>query len=271
VIALSAADGSEKWRVRVSSEVLSTPVTGEGLVFVQTSDGRLLALDAQDGSRRWTFDTQVPVLTLRGTGAPVYWSGLGSGLVIAGFANGKVSAFRASTGEPVWDQRVMLPQGRSELDRIVDIDGAPVVTPTAVYAATFQGRISALRPSDGTQLWERDTSTYVDLAVGYGNVYVVDDKSIITAIDQRTSTVAWEQKALFKRGLTAVAAVGNYLVVGDDDGFVHVLAQSDGRLVGRRKLDGDGIRSRCVVAEDIVYCMGNGGNFDALQIKPVKS
>ena len=76
---------------------------------------------------------------------------------------------------------------------------------------------------------------------------------------------------MFKRGLTAVAAVGNYLVVGDDDGFVHVLAQSDGRLVGRRKLDGDGIRSRCVVAEDIVYCMGNGGNFDALQIKPVKS
>jgi outer membrane protein assembly factor BamB len=271
VIALSAADGSEKWRVRVSSEVLSTPVTGEGLVFVQTSDGRLLALDAQDGSRRWTFDTQVPVLTLRGTGAPVYWSGLGSGLVIAGFANGKVSAFRASTGEPVWDQRVMLPQGRSELDRIVDIDGAPVVTPTAVYAATFQGRISALRPSDGTQLWERDTSTYVDLAVGYGNVYVVDDKSIITAIDQRTSTVAWEQKALFKRGLTAVAVVGNYLIVGDDDGFVHVLAQSDGRLVGRRKLDGDGIRSRCVVAEDIAYCMGNGGSFAALQIKPVKS
>ncbi len=88
----------------------------------------------------------------------------------------------------------MLPQGRSELDRIVDIDGAPVITPTAIYAASFQGRISAMRPSDGTELWERDTSTYVDLAVGYGNVYVVDDKSVITAIDQRTSSVAWEQK-----------------------------------------------------------------------------
>ena len=164
VIALSAADGSEKWRVRVSSEVLSTPVTGDGLVFVQTSDGRLVALDANDGARRWTFDTQVPVLTLRGTGSPVY----SSGVVVAGFANGKVTAFRATTGEPLWDQRVMLPQGRSELDRIVDVDGTPVITANAVYAASFQGRLSAIRPTDGTVLWERDASSYVDLAQGYG-------------------------------------------------------------------------------------------------------
>jgi outer membrane protein assembly factor BamB len=266
VIALSAADGSEKWRVGVSSEVLSAPAAGDGLVFVQTSDGRLVALEAKDGSRRWTFDTQVPVLTLRGTGSPTF----SSGVVVAGFANGKIGAFRAASGEPIWEQRVMLPQGRSELERIVDVDGAPLVTANAVYAASFQGHVSAIRPSDGTVLWERDASTYVDVAQGYGNVYVVDDKSVITAIDQRTSSVAWEQRALFKRGLTAVAAVGNYLVVGDSDGFVHVLAQSDGRLVGRRKIDGDGIRSRPIAADDIVYCMGDGGNLVALQIKPVK-
>ena len=266
LIALSAADGSEKWRVRVSSEVLSAAATGDGLVFLQTSDGRLVALDAKDGTRRWTFDTQVPVLTLRGTGSPVF----SSGVVVAGFANGKVGAFRSVSGEPMWDQRVMLPQGRSELDRIVDVDGGPLVTTNAVYAASFQGRITAMRPSDGTVLWQRDTSTYVDLAEGYGNVYVVDDKSVITAIDERTSSVAWEQRGLFKRGLTGAATVGNYLVVGDSDGFLHVLAQSDGRLVGRRKIDGSGIRSRPIVADDIVYCMGNGGKFAALQIKPVK-
>jgi outer membrane protein assembly factor BamB len=266
VVALSAADGSEKWRVRVSSEVLSTPATGDGLVFVQTSDGRLVALEANDGARRWTFDTPVPVLTLRGTGSPVF----SSGVVVAGFANGKVTAFRASTGEPLWDQRVMLPQGRSELDRIVDVDGTPVITPSAVYAASFQGRLSAIRPSDGTVLWEHDASSYVDLAQGTGNVYVVDDKSVITAIDQRTSSVAWEQRALFKRGLSGAAAVGSYLVVGDDEGFIHVLAQSDGHLVGRRKVDGDGIRSQPVVADDIVYCIGNGGNLIAFRVEPVK-
>jgi outer membrane protein assembly factor BamB len=266
VIALSAADGSEKWRVAVSSEVLSAAATGDGLVFVQTSDGRLVALEAKDGSRRWTFDTPVPVLTLRGTGAPA----TSPGLVVAGFANGKVTAFRTETGEPIWDQRVMLPQGRSELERIVDVDGSPLITQNAVYAASFQGRLTALRPTDGTALWERDASTYVDLAEGYGNVYVVDDKGVIAAIDQRTSSVAWEQHALFRRDLTAAATVGNYLVVGDAEGFLHVLAQSDGRLVGRRKIDGDGIRSRPIVADDIVYCMGNGGSFAALRITPVK-
>ena len=226
VIALSAADGSEKWRVRVSSEVLSTPATGDGLVFVQTSDGRLVALEAKDGARRWTFDTPVPVLTLRGTGSPVY----SSGVSWPASQTAKSRAFRASTGEPLWDQRVMLPQGRSELDRIVDVDGTPVITANAVYAASFQGRLSAIRPSDGTVLWEHDASSYVDLAQGSGNVYVVDDKSVITAIDQRTSSVAWEQRALFKRGLSGAAAVGSYLVVGDEDGFIHVLSQIDGHL-----------------------------------------
>ncbi len=219
VIALSAVDGSQRWRVGVSSEVLSAPVTGDGLVYLQTSDGRLVALDAKDGARRWTFDTQVPALTLRGTGSPAF----DSGMVVAGFANGKVGAFRAASGEPLWEQRVMLPQGRSELDRIVDVDGSPLITANAVYAASFQGRLSAIRPADGTVLWERDTSSFVDLAQGYGNIYVVDADSVITAIDQRTSSVSWEQRALFRRGLSAAAVVGGYLVVGDSEGYLHVL------------------------------------------------
>jgi outer membrane protein assembly factor BamB len=266
VIALSAADGSLRWRAPMSSEVLAPPSTGDGLVFVQTSDGRLVALEAEDGARRWTFDTQVPILSLRGTGSPQF----ASGVVVAGFANGKVTAFRANSGEPLWDARVMLPQGRSELDRIADVDGDPVITPSAVYAASFQGRVTAIRPSDGTALWERDASTYVDLGEGGGRVYVVDDKSVITAYDERTSTVAWEQRALFKRGLTGAAAIGDYVVVGDADGFVHVLAQSDGHLVGRRKIDGDGIRSRPVVGDDFIYVMGNSGDLAALKIKPIK-
>ena len=266
VVALSAADGSPRWRAAMSSEVLAPATTGEGLVFVQTSDGRMVALDAKDGSRRWTFDTQVPVLSLRGTGSPQY----ADGIVVAGFANGKVTAFRAATGEPIWDARVMLPQGRSELDRIADVDGDPVITPNAVYAASFQGRVSAIRPSDGTELWERDTSTYVDVGEGGGQIYIVDDKSVITAYDERTSSVAWEQRALFKRGLTGAAAIGDYVIVADSEGFVHVLAQSDGHLVARRKIDGSGIRSRPVVGDDVVYVMGNSGDFEALKIKPIK-
>jgi outer membrane protein assembly factor BamB len=261
-IALSAVDGTERWRVQLTSEVLAAPVTGGGAVYLQTSDGRLSALDAVDGHRLWTFDTQVPPLTLRGTGAPTYEGGL----VFAGFANGKVGAFRGATGEPVWEQRVMLPQGRSDLERIVDVDGDLLVTGGAVFAASYQGHLVALRPADGTVLWERDTSTYLDLAEGYGNVYVVDDKSVITAVDQRSSDVAWQQRALFKRDLTAAASTGNYLIVGDGDGYLHILAQSDGRLLGRKKIDGKGIRSRPIVADDIVYVLGNSGKLVALKI-----
>ena len=139
---------------------------------------------ARREGRRATLDVRYS-----GAGADVARNriaGVSSGVVLAGFANGKVGAFRAASGEPLWEQRVMLPQGRSELDRIVDVDGSPVITANAVYAASFQGRLSAIRPSDGTVLWERDASSYVDLAQGYGNVYVVDDNSVITAIDQRT-------------------------------------------------------------------------------------
>ena len=141
-----------------------------------------------------------------------------------------------------------------------------LVTGGAVFAASYQGHLVALRPADGTVLWERDTSTYLDLAEGYGNVYVVDDKSVITAVDQRSSDVAWQQRALFKRDLTAAATTGNYLIVGDGDGYLHILAQSDGRLLGRKKIDGKGIRSRPIVADDIVYVLGNSGKLVALKI-----
>lgn len=267
LIALSVANGSEHWRTKVSSEALAVPSTGEGLVFTQTTDGRLVALNARNGTQAWTFDTQVPVLTLRGTGAPVYVSGV----VLAGFSNGKIGAFRAATGEPVWEQRIMLPQGRSELDRIVDIDGSPLVTQTAIYSASYQGRVKALRPNDGTVIWERETSTSVDLAAGRGHIYVVDDKDIVTALDQRLGSVAWEQRGLFRRKLSPPVAVADYVVVGDDEGYVHVLAQSDGRFLARRKIDGKGIRSGMVYADDMLYVLGNNGKLAALSFEPIAS
>ncbi len=264
IIALSIADGTERWRVRVSSEVVAPPTGGEGYVFAQTSDGRVVALDATSGGKVWTFDTQVPILTLRGTSAPVYRSGA----VFVGFANGKIGAFRAATGEPLWEQRVMLPQGRSELDRIVDVDGSPLVTPSAIFAASFQGRVKALRPADGSVFWERETSTSVDLAGGLGQVYVVDDKDVIHALEQRTGTVVWEQRGLYRRRLSPPVTIADYLVVGDDEGYLHVLAQSDGRFVARRKLDGKGIRSGMATVDDLLYVLGNGGKLAALRLEP---
>ncbi len=263
VVALAATDGTEVWRAQVGSEVLAAPVGGRDLVFVQTIDGRLLALEREDGRIRWSFDNQVPVLTLRGTATPVYQDGV----VYAGFANGMVAAVRADNGQPIWQHRVMLPEGRSELERMVDVDGTPVLSGGILYVVAYQGRLKALRASDGSLLWERELSSYRDLAEGYGQIYVVDEDDVIVAVDQRTAEEAWRQEGLFRRSLSGPIAFGNYLVVADGDGYLHVLAQSDGRFLGRRKVDGDGVRSRPVVADRLVYVLGNSGSLQALNIE----
>lgn len=263
VIALSATDGAEVWRTEVGSEVLAPPVGGAELVFVRTIDGRLLALERDDGSVRWSFDNQVPVLTLRGTGTPVFEDGV----VYAGFANGMVAAVRAENGEPIWQHRVMLPEGRSELDRMVDVDGTPVLAGGVLYVAAYQGQLKALRTSDGSLLWEKDIPSHVDLAEGYGNIYVVDDDDVVHAIDRRTAEEVWSQRGLFRRNLSGPIAFSNYLVTGDEDGYLHVMAQSDGRFLGRTKVDGDGIRSRPVVASELFYVLGNSGTLRAYNVE----
>ena len=263
LVALDAANGEERWRAAVGSEVLSEPTYAEGRVFLQTIDGRLLALDSDDGSELWRFDDPVPILTLRGTAPPIY----DQGLVYAGFASGKVSALRAENGEPVWEHRVMLPEGRSELDRMVDIDGRPVLLGPLLIAASYQGRIKALRRTDGRPLWERETSTYLDLAEGLGQVYIVNDDDEVEALDLETAEVNWLQRGLYRRKLSSPLAADSYLLVGDDEGYLHVLAQSDGRFLARRKVDGKGLASRPVQADELIYVLGNGGRLVALSIE----
>lgn len=262
LIALSAADGVEAWRTDVGSEVLAPPTSGDDLIFVQTINGRLLALEEETGAIHWSFDNQVPVLTLRGTGTPVF----SDGVVYAGFASGKVIALRADTGEPVWEHRVMLPEGRSELDRMVDVDGTPLLLGPVLYAVAYQGKLKALRRADGQMLWEMDVSSFLDLAEGYGQVYVVSDDDVVTAIDQQSAEVVWQQDAMARRKLTSPIAFSNYLAVGDSEGYLHILAQSDGRFLARRKLDGDGLRSAMTTSDGALLVLGNSGSLHALEI-----
>ncbi|MEZ5597392.1 MAG: outer membrane protein assembly factor BamB [Pseudomonadales bacterium] len=263
LVALSAADGHEVWRADLRSEVLSSAVGEEGLVFLQTEDGRLVALNEETGEQVWVNNNQVPVLTLRGTASPSY----AGGMVFTGAASGKVTAIRARNGEPVWEQRVMLPEGRSELERIVDVDGTPLAAGGNVYVAAFQGRVKALRQRDGSQLWEREASSNIDLAEGYNQIYLVDEEDTIFAYDQGTGEVVWKQEALHRRKLSPPVVVSSYLVVGDDEGYLHVLAQSDGRLIGRRKLGGKGIRSGMVDADGLLYVYTNSGKLSAIAIE----
>jgi len=263
VVALNVSDGVEVWRTDLGSEIVAPPSADNDMVVAQTIDGRLVALDRQNGEMLWSADNQLPILTLRGTSRPV----IADDTIYAGFANGKLSAMRASNGEPIWEHRVMLPEGRSELERMVDVDTTPLVSGAAIYVGAYQGRVKSLSRRDGRPRWELEISTYLDLAEGYGQIYAVDDEDVITAIDSQTGEVVWTQEDFKRRKLNSPVAFSNYIAVGDDEGYLHIIAQRDGRHLGRRKLDGDGIRSGMVLADTTLYVLGNSGSLHALQIE----
>lgn len=263
VVALDIGSGEIRWRASLGTEILATPAADDGLVFTQTIDGRLVAMEVEQGEVQWAYDNQVPVLTLRGTSSPV----IENGIVYAGFANGKIIAFRGTNGEPIWEHRVVLPEGRSELQRMVDVDSRAIVAQNQVFVAAYHGLVKSLSKRDGSPRWEQEISTYLDMAYGYGQVYVIDEEDIISAIDENTGEVMWTQEAFRLRQLSAPIAFSNYVVFGDNEGYVHVLAQRDGRLMGRRKVDGQGVRSSMIVAESTVFVLGNSGSLQALDIE----
>ncbi len=263
VIALDAANGEEKWRARVTSEVLAPPATNGDVVVVQTQDDRLIALDAATGKQRWIYENTPAVLTLRGTGAPI----VTSRLAFAGLSSGKVIALDTQRGLPVWEQRVAVPQGRSELDRVVDIDGGLVLADNTLYVVSYQGRVAGLDLESGRILWQREASSNVGLAQGLGNVYVSLANGSIESVDERSASALWSNEALARRQLSAPEVFSSYVAFGDFEGYLHLVSQVDGRFVGRTRIDSDGLRARPLVVGDWLYAFGNSGDLVALTIR----
>ncbi|KIL04586.1 dehydrogenase [Stutzerimonas stutzeri] len=263
VIALDVSTGEERWRSKVSSEVLSAPAINGDIVLVQTQDDRLIALEMDNGAQRWSYESAPAVLTLRGTGAPL----LTNQLAIAGLSTGKVIALDTRRGLPVWEQRVAIPQGRSELERVVDIDGGLLLSGGTLYVGTYQGRAAALDVESGRVLWQRDASTYSGVALGYGSVYLSLADGTVESVDERSTTALWRNESLARRQLSAPAVFSSYVVVGDKEGYIHLLSQVDGRFVARERIDSNGVRARPVVDGDWLYVYGNGGKLVAMTIR----
>lgn len=263
VVALDSSSGEERWRARVTSEVLSAPATNGDVVVVQTQDDRLIGLDASTGEQRWIFENSPAVLTLRGTSSPV----VTNRLAIAGLSTGKVIALDIQRGIPVWEQRVAVPQGRSELERVVDIDGSLLLSGGTLYVVTYQGKVAAIDIDSGRQLWQREASSYVGLAQGFGNVYVSQAGGSVESIDERSTSALWNNDALARRQLSAPEVFSSYVAVGDLEGYLHLLSQVDGHFVGRKKIDGDGLRARPLVVGDWIYAYGNSGKLVGLTIR----
>jgi len=231
VLAISKQDGALKWRSQVSSEVLAAPTLVGNVVVVRSIDGKLAGLDLENGQRLWVYESSVPALTLHGIGQAVGYRNQ----VMAGFSDGKVVALSVQDGRVLWQAAIAVPQGRSELERLVDVDATPVIKNGVLYSAAFQGRLVALDVNTGNLLWSREMSVYESLAVDDVAVYVTDDKSSVWAFDLRSGTPLWKQLGLFARDVSAPVLHQGYLAVGDFDGYIHWLRLDDGEFISRSR------------------------------------
>lgn len=263
VVALDAATGAEKWQVKVPNEVISAPAIAQGLVFVRTNDGRVSALSADTGERRWFWTHELPSLTVRGN-APVV---VGPGVLFAGSDDGTLTALSANDGRPLWTQTVGTPEGRSELDRMADVDGAPVLEGTTVFATSFKKETIAIEGPSGRPLWKRENGGVGGLAVTSSAVLVSDPAGTVWALDKYSGGSLWSNTTLARRSLTAPTMHGDYAVVGDYDGYLHWLKTDNGDIVGRARVGGKAIRGKPVVVDGILLVQDVEGGLTAFGFK----
>ena len=264
VLKLDANSGEVQWSTRLSGEVMSVPGSDGRMVLAHTLDGKLQGLDFATGEVAWTYDSNVPVLTLRGSCSPL----LNGNVAYVGFATGRVLAFDIANGGIIWEARVAIPQGRSEIERVVDIDGTMTLLGKELFVASYQGRIMAIDVTDGRKLWQNNVSSFSGVSQGFGNVYVADEDGTVTAYQRSGQGERWQQTALAYRGLSRPTPVSSYLAVGDKEGYVHFMSQVDGEIVGRIEADDEGIRADMVSEDNILYVYGNSGDLIAYEIKP---
>ena len=264
VIALDETNGEERWRQRLGSEILAPPKAAMGVVAVRTGDGQINGLSLDDGTELWSYQRAVPLLSLRGNSAPM----LADDKVITGYANGKLVALSILDGKVVWEKSVSVPRGRTELARIVDIDAEPVIKEGIIYAVAYHGQLAALDLDTGDKLWARDMSSSSGLDVIVDEtVYISDESSYVWALQDGTGDALWRQTQLLRRQVSAPVIVGDYIIVGDFDGYVHWISREDGHFVARKEIAGGAIRSKPVVKDDLVFITGSDGTLAAIRIQ----
>ncbi|MFI3184648.1 MAG: outer membrane protein assembly factor BamB [Methylococcaceae bacterium] len=264
VVALDIETGVVLWKAAVSSEVLSVPVVADHIVVVRTTDGSVFALDEKAGGKLWSYERNVPALSIRGTGSAV----IAEGNVIGGYDNGKLMALRLADGKFVWETTIAIPKGRSEIERLVDLDVDPIVINGVIYIASYQSGIAAISETDGEVMWRNETiSSHSGLSNDSRYLYLADSESHVMQLDQRSGSPLWKQKDLHQRRLTAPVAYENHVVVGDFEGYVHWMSSTDGRSLGRVQVASVAIDAKPVVMDNVVYVYAKDGTLAAIKVK----
>jgi outer membrane protein assembly factor BamB len=255
--------GEVRWIARLSSEVLAPPQYADGLVIARSGDGRIYALNAADGSRKWVYQRSTPALTVRSfAGALVT-----RGAVFAGFPGGKVVALNLQNGALGWEGTVAQPRGATELERVADITSLPILDGNQLCAVAFQGRIACFDAARGTPLWAREVSSVSGLTIAGSAIYVTDDRGAVIALDKQSGSSLWKQSKLTDRRVSGPLVYGDYVVVGDLEGYVHVLNRDDGSFAARMATDGSAISAMPVAISSAVLVQTRKGGLFAIDVR----
>lgn len=255
-------DGKLRWKSKVSSEVLSVPQVAEGVVIVRSGDGRIAGLSAADGTRMWLYERSTPALAVRSHAGVT----IQRGIAFAGFAGGKLAALNIKDGLLLWEAAVSQPHGNTELERISDITSNPVVDDGQLCAIAFQGRVACYDTVQGNTLWSREISSDKGMMLLRKYIYISDANGSIIALDKASGNTLWKNEQLLMRDTTMPYVMGDFVVAGDYEGYLHGLSDDDGRFVARIRLDGSAIQTAPLPMDDGLLVQTRGGGLYSLSI-----
>ena len=261
VFAFDASTGTQLWSATVTSEVLAAPAAADGIVVVRCIDGRVFGLDADTGQRIWIYDHSVPLLTLRGN-APLL---LRAGVVFVGYDGGQVVALKLEDGILMWEQTLVTTEGRTELERLSDIDGQLVFIASDLLVSSYKNRLASLAADSGRLLWFKDISSASGVTVDRINLTLSDKDGNVWLLDRRNGAESWKNNQLLRRDLTRPVIYGSFVVVGDGQGYLHWINISDGQFAAREKVGGKGFSGPPLVVGNTLYVMTRKGELTAFR------
>jgi outer membrane protein assembly factor BamB len=259
VIAYDRESGVELWNAQVSSEVLAPPASADGIVVVRCIDGRVFGLDDVSGRRTWIYDHSVPLLTLRGNANLL----VRAGIAFVGYDDGSVVSLRVDDGTVVWDQTVISPEGRTELDRLSDIGTQMVIVASDLIVSSYKNRLVSLAADSGRLLWFKDISSAGGVVVDRTRLAVSDKEDNLWMLDRRNGSTTWKVDRMSNRGLTRPAFYGNYVVVGDMEGYLHWLDSDIGAFVARVRAGKKGFAAAPLTVGTTLYVLTMKGDLVA--------
>ena len=260
VLAFDAMNGKKRWKARASSEVLSAPAVGMGMVVLRSLDNRIVAFDAESGTQRWFLQRTTPALTLRAAPGII----ITEGNAYVALPGGRVLALALASGIVRWESIIAEPRGATELERIVDVSGAPVITGRDMCAVTFQGRVACGDAVSGKLRWARELSSEAGVGVDERFVFAADERGNVNAFARDNGASIWRNTSLGWRRLAAPVSFGRAVIVGDAQGYLHFLSREEGAMLARVSTDGSAIKTAPIVAGSNLIVQTEAGKLLAL-------